>query len=238
MARRQLAVSFTAVPSACEYLPDQLWQLRYEIRPDIRPEEYMERLRCGWRRFGPVLFRPACPSCRMCRSLRVPVALFKPTAGQRRVWRSNHQEVTFRIGRPSMTGEKQALLDRFHRDGERRKGWPKEHGADLALLVENPFPTEEWRYYAGDRLIGLGYVDALPEGLSAIYFAYDPEQRRRSLGTFNILALIASAAARGLPHVYLGYYVEGYRSLAYKVRFRPNEILHPDGRWVSFVTAP
>lgn len=105
--------------SACEYLPDQVWQLRYEIRPDIRPEEYMERLRCRRRRFGPVLFRPAYPSCRMCRSLRVPVALFKPTAGQRRVWRSNHQEVTFRIGRPSMTGEKQALLDRFHRAGAR-----------------------------------------------------------------------------------------------------------------------
>ena len=55
-------------------------------------------------------------------------------------------------------------------------------------------------------------VDAMAEGLSAIYFYWDPAERHRSLGTFNILAMIESARERGLPHVYLGYYVEGCRS--------------------------
>ena len=36
---------------------------------------------------------------------------------------------------------------------------------------------------------------------------------------------------RGLPHVYLGYYVAGCRSLAYKAHYRPHEILALDGRW-------
>jgi len=60
----------------------------------------------------------------------------------------------------------------------------------------------------------------------------------RTLAVSFTVALIAAAAERGLPHVYLGHCVEGYRSLAGKARFRPNEILCPDGRWVPFVTAP
>jgi arginine-tRNA-protein transferase len=83
-------------------------------------------------------------------------------------------------------------------------------------------------------LIGVGYVDALPGGLSAIYFYYDPGERHRSLGTYNVLSILASARARNLPHVYLGYYVAGCRSLEYKARFRPNEVLTGGGTWARF----
>ena len=83
-------------------------------------------------------------------------------------------------------------------------------------------------------MVGVGYVDVLPEGMSAIYFYYDPVERDRSLGTFNVLSVLRAAADRGLPHVYLGYYVEGCRSLEYKGRFRPNEVLGPDGEWETF----
>jgi len=139
------------------------------------------------------------------------------------------------IGPPDLTLAKLDLYDRFHAFQADAKGWP-EHGpkdpADyLETFVNNPFPVEEWAYSVGDRLVGVGYVDRLPGGLSAIYFFYDPEERDRSLGTFNVLSVIRSAAARGLPHVYLGYYVEGCRSLEYKARFRPNEVLAPNGTW-------
>ena len=105
--------------------------------------------------------------------------------------------------------------------------------AETAAFLDNPFETEEWCYYLGSRLVAVGYVDSLPEGLSAIYFYYDPDERRRSLGTYNVLAAIEAARQRGLPHVYLGYYVEGGRSVEYKARFRPNEVLGPDGEWRS-----
>ena len=102
------------------------------------------------------------------------------------------------------------------------------------MLLQNPFRTEEWTYYIGDRLIAVAYVDALPEALSAIYCYHDPTEGVRSPGTFNILSLLASARERGLPHVYLGYYVAGCRSLEYKRNFRPNEVLRPDGTWEAF----
>ena len=74
----------------------------------------------------------------------------------------------------------------------------------------------------GERLVGVGYVDALPQGLSAIYFFYEPDERGRSLGTYNVLRILAGAATRQLPHVYLGYYVAGCRSLPCQLTARFN----------------
>jgi arginine-tRNA-protein transferase len=229
-------LTFTSPPSPCGYLPGRVKQLRYELTPRIGAADYMDRLRSGWRRFGYVIFRPDCAACRMCQSLRVPVSTFQPSASQRRVWRTNRASVTLRISHtPSSSAEKLHLLARFQQYGHEAKGWPVEGGDNLGLLLANPFPTEEWSYYVGDRLAGVGYVDALPEGLSAIYFYYDPAERHRSLGTFNVLSILDSARDRGLQHVYLGYYVEGCRSLEYKARFRPNEVLSNQESWESFL---
>ena len=96
--------------------------------------------------------------------------------------------------------------------------------------------AEEWRYLLNGRLVGVGYVDALPDGLSAIYYFSDPDERSRSLGTFNVLSIIEEAGRRGLPWVYLGYYVKGCRSVEYKARFAPNEVLGADGTWGPFVS--
>lgn len=222
-------LTFLTAAEQCEYLPDRVSRLRYDVARDLRPEAYLTRLQQGWRRFGYAVFRPECPGCTACQSLRVPVESFRPSASQNRAWKRNHGELEIHIGSPTITREKEALFERFHRFGQETKGWPPHEGG-LDILANNPFPTEEWSYYSGERLIGLGYVDALPEGLSAIYFGWDPEERDRSLGTFSVLAIIESARTRNLPHVYLGYYVEGCRSLDYKMRFRPNETLQR-GAW-------
>jgi arginine-tRNA-protein transferase len=199
----------------------------------LTPHEYVERLQRGWRRFGTVMFRPECPACRRCQSLRVPVTAFRPNRSQQRAWRANH-DVSIEIGPPSVSDAHRSLYDRFHRHQSREKGWrdPEADGAETFL--DNPFATEEWRYTTGDRLLGIGYVDRLPQALSAIYFYWDPDERSRSLGTFNVLSIIERARTVGVPHVYLGYYVEGCRSLAYKANFQPNEVLGPDGSWIPF----
>ena len=226
-------VSLLSAPEPCPYLPDEINQMRYEVEHALTPDRYMTRLRSGWRRFGPILFRNECPSCQRCQSLRVPVATFRPSESQRRVWRKNLGSVTMRIGNPATSPEKLDLFRRFRLHGHQTKGWPFDPEQDLSLFTSNPFPTEEWTYMTGGRLVGVGYVDALRDGLSAIYFFHGPEDARRSLGTFNVLMLIDAARQRGLSHVYLGYYVQGCRSLEYKGKFQPNERLRSSGEWAS-----
>jgi arginine-tRNA-protein transferase len=228
-------LSIASSLARCEYLPDQTSRLRLELFRRLDADSYFPRLEQGWRRFGPVLFRPECPSCRRCESLRVPTDTFRPNESQRRAWKRNIDTLTVRIGAPHSTPDKLDLFARFHQHKHDVQGWPYGEEQKLDTFLNNPFPTEEWTYALDDRLLAVGYVDVLREGLSAIYFFWDPAEHRRSLGTFNILAMIASARRRGLPHVYLGYCVEGCRSLEYKARFRPNEVLRPDG-WTAFCT--
>jgi arginine-tRNA-protein transferase len=228
-------LTFISPPERCEYLHEQTWQLEYEFVSRMSTREYEERLLGGWRRFGHALFRPSCPSCRRCQSLRIPVATFQPNRSQRRCWAASHQSLRIVIGIPSRTPEKAALREQFQSFQHDARGWPQETADYDEMFVSNPFPTEEWCYYDGDRLLAVGYVDRLSEGLSAIYFFYDPSERHRSLGTFNILALLAAARERGLPYLYLGYYVEGCRSLEYKGRFVPNEVRRPDGTWSALL---
>lgn len=226
---------FLAPPGKCSYLPEQTWRLEYEVVAELSAADYSERLAAGWRRFGDTLFRPRCPVCKACQSLRVLVDRFRPDRSQRRVRKINEGAVRLQIGTPSLTAQKLDLYDRYHAYQADAKDWPEHGSRDAASyrnsFTANPLPTEEWCYFVGDRLVGVGYVDALPVGFSAIYFFYDPDYRQRSLGIWNVLTVIAQAAARRLPHAYLGYYVAGCRSMEYKMRFRPNEVIGPDGRW-------
>ncbi|MCS6849772.1 MAG: arginyltransferase [Gemmataceae bacterium] len=229
-----------APPSPCGYLPDQTWRLEYELVAAMTPTEYMERMERGWRRFGNTLFRPRCPACSACRSLRVIVDRFRPNRSQRRAGAANDGVVRLEIGRPQLTQAKLDLYHRYHLFQAEHKGWPwptlddRQHYFES--FIDNPFPTQEWCYYLGRRLVGVGYVDDLPAGLSAIYFFYDPAERSRSLGTWNVLSILRKAAEQRLPHVYLGYYVEGCPSMHYKSRFVPNQVLDPDGQWRDYVT--
>ncbi len=234
-------ITYTTPPSTCGYLPSQNWQLEYELVGHMSAWEYQQRLLHGWRHFGHALFHPRCPSCQACQSLRVDVASFRPSRSQRRVIKLNEGIVRLEIGRPSVTQEKLRLHDKFHSFQAVRKGWPghtpKDSDGYRTSFVNNPFSVSEWCYFLGDRLVGVGYVDDLPDGLSAIYFFHDPEFRRRSLGNWNVLSMLEQARMRGLEHVYLGYYVEGCQSLVYKADYRPNEVLTADGNWRPFRTA-
>jgi arginine-tRNA-protein transferase len=229
---------FLAPPSQCGYLPNQTWRLEYELFAQLTPAEYQERLLQGWRRFGGNVFRPRCPACNACRSLRVDITRFRPNRSQRRLRKANEGIIQLRIGRPSVSQAKLKLYDRYHAYQAMTKDWPWHDPKDAeeyySSFVANPLPTQEWRYFFGRKLVGVGYVDNLPAGLSAIYFFYDPDYRQHSLGTWNILSLIEHARQRHIPFVYLGYYVAGCPSMEYKVGFAPNQVLEPDGKWHNF----
>jgi leucyl-tRNA---protein transferase len=228
-------VRYETPPGPCGYLAGQSWRFEHEFVAALSPAEYQERLEQGWRRFGHLLFRPVCQACTACRSLRVDVPRFRPNRSQRRNRKMNEGDVRLVVGVPQISRQKLDLYDRYHAFQTATKGWPDHGPKDAAgyrdSFTANPIPVEEWRYSLSGRLVGVGYVDRLPAGLSAIYFFHDPGERDRGLGTWNVLNVIDRAAALGLPHVYLGYHVAGSASLEYKANFAPYETLEPDGTW-------
>ncbi len=100
-----------------------------------------------------------------------------------------------------------------------------------SFLYAAPPLTREWVYRAEGRIIGVGIADVEPQALSAVYFYFDPDEAARSPGVLNVLFLIDECRRRGLAFLYLGYYVAGSPTMAYKAGYRPNEVLGDDGRW-------
>ena len=216
-------------PSPCPYLADRESRLLF-IRPrPLQGEIYQVLLDLNFRRLGWGVYRPQCDGCAECRQLRLPVARFQPDRAQRRCWKRN-ADIVATMGAPEATDEKHDVYRRYletRHQGEMTGSW--EEFNDF-LHVAPPF-AKEVVYRVEGRLIGAGLVDVEPASMSAVYFYFDPEFEERSPGTFNVLWLIEECVRRGLEWLYLGYYVEGGRGMAYKTRFGPHEILGTDGVW-------
>lgn len=229
---------FRTPPSACSYLPSETSSLEYRVRDTIAPDAYEALLERGWRRHGQYFFRPACPSCRQCRSLRVDVAAFKPTKSQRRILRRN-ADVELDIALPTATARHVELYNAWHADMHARRGW---HNDQLTVQqYREVFLAGHWsfarevRYLRDGRLVGVGLVDMVPTALSSVYFYYDPAWRDAGPGTFSILREIEIAREMNRRWLYLGYWIAACQSMAYKANFKPHEILDA---YVSDARAP
>ena len=84
---------------------------------------------------------------------------------------------------------------------------------------------KEVLYIKDDKLIGVDLIDILDDGISSIYFYYDPDYANLSLGTYSLLYQVKLAKILELPWIYLGYWVDGCKAFAYKPKFQPQEIL-------------
>jgi arginine-tRNA-protein transferase len=84
---------------------------------------------------------------------------------------------------------------------------------------------KEVLYIRDQKLVGVDLIDVLEDGISSIYFYYDPDYAKLSLGTYSLLYQINLADILDLEWIYLGYWVEGCKAFAYKPKFQPQELL-------------
>ena len=232
---------YLTAPSACPYLPGMEERKVFTHLVGKRATALNDMLtQTGFRRSQTIAYRPACESCRACVSVRVLVDDFAPSASQRRVLRDN-ADLAGAPAPPKPSGEQYALfrdyLDARHPDG----GMADMSALDFSMMVEDSHIETQLieyrrrskdRFLAGrgeGRLVGVCLTDRLADGLSMVYSFFDPAESRRSPGAFMILDHIERARALGLPHVYLGYWVEGSRKMAYKGDYLPQERLGMDG---------
>ena len=196
--------------------------------------------RIGFRRSQGVAYRPSCVDCGACISVRVVASEFQPNNSQRKTLR-RHADLEVTACKPWTTSEQYELLRRYLKARHPGGGMVDMDESDFADMVEqSPVKTYvvEYREPSVDgrpgKLVGACLTDQQSDGLSMIYSFFDPDNADRpGLGTYIILDHIVRAGRAGLPFVYLGYWVESSRRMAYKAKFRPLERLGPDG-WRRF----
>lgn len=239
---------FMTAPAACPYLPGQVERKVFTHLVGQRAPEMNDILtQGGFRRSQNIAYRPACETCRACVSVRILADRFEPTRSMRRVLADNDDLVGKEYSAEPST--EQFSLFRKYLDSRHQQGGMSDMSVlDYAMMVEDTHVNTRVIEYRvreeGDgvqekpsgRLVATALTDVMADGLSMVYSFYDPAEDRRSLGTWMILDHIRRAKAKGLPHVYLGYWVEGSRKMAYKTRFLPQEHLLNQG-WTLYEPA-
>ena len=229
-ATRQIPFFLTA-SAPCPYLPGK-WERKVFTRIEIGegPGLNDALTHAGFRRSQGVLYRPACEACDACKSVRVDAAGFD----WKRRWRkrvNRNADLTLSTDAQTATMEQYELLTRYldsrHGDGDMAG---MSFGEYVMMVEDGAQRTHVAEYRDRDgTLKAAALTDILKDGLSLIYSYFDPDEDRRSLGSFMILDAVRQAEAAGLPFVYLGYWVRESRKMGYKTAYQPLQVLTPSG---------
>lgn len=219
-------------PHPCPYVTGKLCSNIRFVLPSGSADFMEILLERGFRHFGADFFRPECPDCRLCEGIRVPVSSFVPSKSQKRCLAAN-RDLTWEVGPVVVDEERLELLNRFQASRSLTHGWELHWYSSEQYLSSfgwDPQVTHEIALRdAGGRLLGVGIVDLAERSLSGIYNYHDPHESARGLGTFLVMAEIEEARRRGMDNYYLGLWNPECASLAYKARYRPHQLLGPEG---------
>lgn len=218
----------TTEPDTCSYLSSEQSMMDYRVILHLTQREYRELLARGWRKHGIHIFRPACATCRKCRSLRVDLSRLEFTKSQRRILKKN-RNVELVVRPPTVSREHVAIYNRFHEFKHQNRDWPHRRitqveYAESFLAGDYEF-AREFLYYRAGQLVGVGLVDVAMDVSSSVYFFHHPDWRQDSPGTFSVLRELEYASQQGYRYHYMGYWIRENQSMAYKNRFRVHQLL-------------
>ncbi|WP_127142704.1 arginyltransferase [Pelagibacterium montanilacus] len=190
----------------------------------------------GFRRSQNLIYRPACVDCDACQSVRVVTDQFVPAKRHRRNLRQN-SDIASQSCTPIVTAEQYELFQRYLAARHDGGGMSQMSYLDYEFMVEDT-PVDsilvEYRFSSGEdsgRLVAVALTDVMGDGLSMVYSFFDPSMPARGLGTMMILDHIERARAMPGRRLYLGYWVESSRKMAYKASFQPLEVQRGAQGW-------
>ena len=191
---------------------------------------YGQLVNKGFRRSGGFVYRPHCSTCHRCIPCRLNVERFKPNRNQRRCLKRN-QDLTTHIKDASFSNEYLDLYQRYmdSRHTDSSMASPTEDDFKNFLLCDWG-QTLFIESRLNGRLMAVAVADFLNGGPSAVYTFFEPEEQKRSLGTFAIMQQIWLARLYKLEHVYLGYWIKDHPKMDYKSKFHSVE-LYLDEAW-------
>lgn len=223
---------YLTAPYPCSYLPD--FQARSQVATPaflISNTVYSELVRHGFRRSGTYTYRPRCDSCNACVPLRVLAKEFRANRSQRRAW-NRHSGLEATLHPLQDNSEHYNLYQRYqharHKDGG-MDNEDRESYQNFLLQSNVDSLLVEFRDRGVLRMVSV--IDLLSDGLSSVYTFYEPDLPHTSLGIYSVLWQIELCRKLELDFVYLGYWIERSRKMAYKTQYRPAQGLI-DGEWI------
>ena len=187
----------------------------------------------GWRHFGPLFFRyrrahPAGQACTVV-PLRVALARFEPSRSQRRIVARN-RDAEVRVGQTVITRELEGMFERHKR--RFRSDVPESLSVFLSYdPARVPCRNETISVSVAGRLVAASFLDVGRRATSAVYAMFEPEESRRSLGVFMMLASIRYSRESGRRFYYPGYACREPSVYDYKKNFAGLEQFDWGGTW-------
>ena len=215
----------------CPYIPGRIERKVVTDLSDPDALELYDNLaRAGFRRSHSLAYRPACPACTACVPVRIRVEDFHWSRSFRRLIKRN-EYLTIRDMAAHATIEQYHLFTRYqrcrHSDGEMASMSFRDFHA---MIEDSPIDTRIIEFRDVEKtLVAVMLADRQVDALSAVYSLFDPDLDKYSLGTYMVLWLVQQAVDKGLPYVYLGYWIKESPKMSYKARFQPLEALTPEG---------
>ncbi len=225
---------FASTAETCGYLADRKAVSAFaNPHMDMDMETYNELIQHGFRRSGGYVYRPHCPSCQECISVRVPVKNHQYSRNEKRVIRRN-RDVTQVSCNGQFREQHFDLYKRYmnsrHGDGSMANPGESDYHRFLICDWTDTIFTE---FRINGLLIAVAVADLMSTGLSAVYTFFDLDYSHRSPGHFAILHQIEQARSRNLDYLYLGYWIKGCEKMSYKRRYKPLEGYIND-QWIPF----
>ena len=211
--------------SPCPYV---IGRFEKRIATDISYNKsiYNELAINGFRRVENWMYRPACDNCNACKSYRVIIDQFKLTKSLKRIV-NNLVNVNMKIVNNTATDEHYKLFKKYQSE--------RHTGGSMSNMTEDDFVSMieissvetylmEFRN-TFNKLLGVILVDINKKTLSAVYSFFNPDYNNFGLGNFMITKCLMFGKDNNYKYLYLGYYIEEVSSMAYKIRFKPGQIL-------------
>ena len=222
------STDFSMLDYDCAYIPGNKVRMNYKYVSNASKKFATAVIARGWRRFGKYFFHPICSSCNACKSIRISVNDYHYTKSQKKSIKRN-KDTEIIVQKPSLTKAHIDLYNKYHAFKHEKDNWQHRNISQREYhenFVDgaNDF-GKEVLYIIEGKLVGVDLIDVLDDGISSIYFYYDPDYANLSLGTYSLLYQIKLAEILELPWIYLGYWVDGCKAFAYKPNFQPQELL-------------
>ena len=217
----------------CSYLPNRQEQLLVILDPSCYSTDKFESLLgLGFRRSGNQIYRPHCPICSACNSVRVLAQDFIPSKSQKRKLNKakNQFEVKYStLERPEYYPLYSKYITMRHQDGSM---YPPEKEQFQSFLLCSWLKITFIELWHQDTLVAVAVTDCMNSAISAIYTFFDPDFEHYSLGSVMILEQLKFAKEQNKQYVYLGYQIDECDKMKYKTQFLPAQKQLND-EWVA-----